>query len=163
MLQNEYVCEHVAARFTARELIAVFASGHSQFEGVNELDAYRQLSNYLLRMHGGGILFRDLSGGNILIRTSVGGELDFTLIDTGRIHVFAKPLPLGLRFADLVRICNKMHPEGRVKFLNIYLAALKKKLRWWQYWRFVAYDLKVVAKRRVGRKAWKRLFPSSDR
>lgn len=157
LMQNYYVCEYVPTKFTTRDMISAFAEGETSFAGASEESAYQQLAAYLLRMHGGGILFRDLSGGNILIRTSVGGELDFTLIDTGRIHVFAKPLPLGLRFADLVRICNKMHPEGRVKFLNIYLAALKKKLRWWQYWRFVAYDLKVQAKRRFGRKAWKRL------
>ena len=158
LTQNFYVCEYVPAEWTAREMINAFASGERCFAGVVENDAYQQLAAYLLRMHGGGILFRDLSGGNILIHPGAAGELDFSLIDTGRIRVLQRPLPLGARFADLVRICNKMDSAGRAKFLRIYLGALKKELRWWQQWRFVAYDLKVAAKRRIGRKAWKRLF-----
>jgi hypothetical protein len=51
-----------------------------------------------------------------------------------------------------------MHPEGRERFLDSYLQALRQRLRWWQRWHFFAYDLKVTAKRRFGRKAWKRLF-----
>lgn len=158
LMQNYYICEYVPAEFTARDMIGAFAAGQACFAGVPENEAYRQLAAYLLRMHGGGILFRDLSGGNILIHPGAAGELDFSLIDTGRIRVLQRPLPLGARFADLVRICNKMDSAGRAKFLRIYLGALKKELRWWQQWRFVAYDLKVAAKRRIGRKAWKRLF-----
>ena len=86
------------------------------------------------------------------------GELAFSLIDTGRIRVFPQPLSLYQRFSDLVRICNKMHRDGRTTFLGIYLAALGKKLRWWHRGAFVAYDLKVAAKRRLGRKAWRQLF-----
>ena len=161
LLQNHYVCEHVAARFTARELIAAFASGQSQFQGVDELDAYRQLSDYLLRMHGCGILFRDLSGGNILIDTSPDGRLSFSLIDTGRIRVFPKPLSLSQRFSDLVRICNKLHREGRQEFLGVYLAELRRGLRFWYALPFMIYDFKVAAKRRVGRKALGKLFGRS--
>ena len=161
LLQNHYVCEHVAARFTARELIAAFASGQSQFQGVDELDAYRQLSDYLLRMHGCGILFRDLSGGNILIDTSPDGRLAFSLIDTGRIRVFPKPLSLRQRFSDLVRICNKLHREGRQEFLGVYLAELRRGLRFWYALPFMIYDFKVAAKRRVGRKALGKLFGRS--
>ena len=156
LLQNYYVCEHVAARFTARELIAAFASGQSQFEGVDELDAYRQLCDYLLRMHGCGILFRDLSGGNILIDARSEGQLAFSLIDTGRIRVFPQSLSLRQRFADLVRICNKLHHEGRQRFLEVYLAAMNRRLRFWLFLPFVIYDLKIAVKRRVGRRAWKR-------
>ena len=157
LMQNYYICEYVPAEFTARDMIGAFAAGQACFAGVPENEAYRQLAAYLLRMHGGGILFRDLSGGNILTHPGENGALGFSLIDTGRIRVFEKPLPLSARFADLVRICNKMHPDGREMFLGIYLGALKQKLMWWQQWRFVAYDFKVAAKRRIGRKAWKRI------
>jgi hypothetical protein len=163
LLQNHYVCELVPAEFTAREMMAAFARGDAAFEGVAEESAYRQLATYLLTMHGRGILFRDLSGGNILIRKQDNGILDFSLIDTGRIHVFRAGLNLFQRFADLVRICNKLHWAGREKFLQIYLAALGKKLRWWHRLQFFAYDAKVVAKRRIGRKALKRLFARSSR
>ncbi len=98
--------------------MAAFASGEASFAGVGEADAYRQLASYLLTMHGRGILFRDLSGGNILIGKTGEGQLAFSLIDTGRIHVFGGPLSLRQRFADLVRICNKLHRAGREKFLG---------------------------------------------
>jgi hypothetical protein len=158
LMRNFYICEHVPAEWTAREMIGAFSAGEASFAGVEEDAAYHQLANYLLRMHGSGILFRDLSGGNILIRSAGDGQLAFSLIDTGRIRVYPGPLPLRARFADLVRICNKMHPEGRERFLDSYLQALRQRLRWWQRWHFFAYDLKVTAKRRFGRKAWKRLF-----
>lgn len=158
LTQNYYVCEHVPAEYTAREMVATFASGQTDFEGVAEIDAYRQLCDYLLRMHGRGVLFRDLSGGNILIRKQQDGQLSFILIDTGRIHVFDGPLTLRQRFADLVRICNKLHDEGRERFLGLYLAALHRRFRWWHRLPFLMYDVKVVVKRRVGRKAIKRLL-----
>lgn len=163
LTQNYYLCEYVCADFTARDMIGAFAAGQDSFAGVLEADAYRQLADFLLRMHGGGILFRDLSGGNILIQPGADGVLGFSLIDTGRIRVFHKPLPLSTRFADLVRICNKMHTTGREVFLGAYLGAIHQKLHWWHQWRFVAYDLKVAAKRRIGRKALKRLLSRSDR
>jgi hypothetical protein len=158
LMQNYYLCEHVPAEFTARELVSAFAAGEKSFAGVDEESAYRQLADYLLTMHGRGVLFRDLSGGNILISKAGEGRFSFSLIDTGRIHIYRAALPLRARFADLARICNKLHWEGREKFLGIYLAALRTELRWWHRWPFFAYDLKVAAKRRVGRKAWKRLF-----
>ena len=158
---NYYLCEYVPAEFTARELVGAFAGGADNFIGIHEEAAYRQLCDYLLTMHGRGILFRDLSGGNILIDKTAAGNLGFSLIDTGRIHVFRGPLSLHQRFADLVRICNKLHGDGRKKFLAIYLAALHEPLRWWHRWPFLVYDAKVAAKRHVGRKAWKRLFADS--
>jgi hypothetical protein len=162
LTQNYYLCEYVPAEFTARELVSAFAAGEKSFAGVDEMSAYRQLAAYLLTMHGRGILFRDLSGGNILIGKTGEGQLAFSMIDTGRIHIFRGPLPLRKRFADLARICNKLHREGREKFLGIYLSALRKKLRWWHRCPFLAYDLKVAAKRRIGRKAWKRLFSGKN-
>ena len=158
LTQNFYLCEYVPTEFTARELVTTFASGAESFAGIRADSAYRQLCAYLLTMHGRGILFRDLSGGNILIDKVDEDHLTFSLIDTGRIHVFGGPLSLRQRFADLVRICNKLHGDGRRKFLAIYLSALRKQLRWWHCWPFFIYDAKVTAKRHVGRKAWKRLF-----
>lgn len=163
LLQNFYLCEYVPAEFTARELVAAFVRGENVFEGVGEADAYRQLAGYLLTMHGRGILFRDLSGGNILISKLDDGGLGFSLIDTGRLHAFQRPLSLNQRFADLVRICNKLPWHGREKFLQIYLSAIGQRLRWWHRLPFFAYDLKVSAKRRIGRKALKRLFSSAAR
>ena len=158
LTKNYYLCEYVQAEWTARDMIGAFAAGETSFAGVVENAAYNQLASYLGRMHGGGVLFRDLSGGNIMISRGSDGELAFSLIDTGRIRVFPRPLSLYQRFSDLVRICNKMHRDGRTKFLQIYLAALGTRLRWWHRGAFVAYDLKVAAKRRFGRKAWRQLL-----
>lgn len=156
--QNYYVCEYVPAEWTAREMIDAFASGKTHFAGLAATDAYQQLSAFLLRMHGGGILFRDLSAGNILIRQESSSALTFSLIDTGRLRIFPGPLALGQRFDDLVRICNKLHADGRAEFISIYLHALGKRIRPWYWLPFWLYDFKVVLKRRLGRKAIKRVF-----
>lgn len=158
LMQNYYVCEYVPAEWTAREMIHAFADGERQFAGVAEDEAYRQLAAYLNRMHGGGILFRDLSAGNILVRRGEGGKLAFSLIDTGRVRVFCEPLSLRQRFADLVRICNKLHAEGRTRFLSFYLGEIHQRTRLWHRIPFWLYDIKVVLKRRFGRKAIKRVF-----
>ena len=51
-----------------------------------------------------------------------------------------------------------LHPAGREQFLAIYLAAIRSRLRRWHRIPFLLYDLKVSAKRRIGRKAIKKLF-----
>lgn len=156
--QNYYLCEYVAAEFSARELVSAFANGATHFAGIAEADAYRQLCDFLLQLHGRGIYFRDLSGGNILMRQEADGRLSFSLIDTGRIHAFDYPLPLGQRLSDLTRVCNKLHWAGRVQLLGRYLAALERNLTWHLRLPFHLYDWKVILKRNVGRKAIKRLF-----
>jgi hypothetical protein len=161
LTQNYYLCEYVSADFSARELLSAYARGESSYEGVIESDAYRQLCDYLLAMHGRGILFRDLSGGNILIRKETNGKLAFSLIDTGRIHAFNRPLPIGKRLSDLVRICNKLHWPGREQFMAMYMNGLSKKFSWRCRLPFYLYDAKVALKRHVGRKGIKRLFSAS--
>lgn len=158
LTQNYYLCEYVSADFSARELLSAFACGEHSHQGVSESEAYRQLCDYLLAMHGRGILFRDLSGGNILIRKQAGGKLAFSLIDTGRIHAFNRPLPIGKRLADLVRICNKLHWEGRELLMAAYMVGLGRQFGWWHRLSFHAYDFKVALKRRVGRKTFVKLF-----
>lgn len=158
LLQNYYLCEHVAADFSARELFSAFARGESEYEGIAEADAYRQLCDYLLALHGRGVFFRDLSGGNILIRREAGGALNFCLIDTGRIHAFNRPLAINKRIADLVRICNKLHWQGRDQFMGMYLRGVGREFTWWRKLPFFIYDTKVSLKRHIGRKGIKRLF-----
>lgn len=156
--QNYYLCEYVAAEFSARELVSAFARGETSYAGIAEADAYRQLGDFLLQLHGRGIYFRDLSGGNILMRQEADGRLAFSLIDTGRIHALDRPLPLGQRLSDLTRVCNKLHWAGREQLLGLYLAALERRLSWRLRLPFYLYDWKVILKRNIGRKAIKRLF-----
>lgn len=155
---NYYLCERVASDYTARDMIAAFSAGQPHFLDFSETDAYRQLGAFVLRMHGCGMQFRDLAGGNILIDRGDAGALSFALIDTGRLRTFDMPLTLYQRFADLVRICNKMNAEGRRTFLELYFRALHRQASWWHRLPFMLYDRKVELKRRVGRKAIKRLI-----
>lgn len=160
---NYYLCEHVAADASVREMAVAFAQGAGEFLGVTESAAYRQLADFLLRMHNRGILFRDLSGGNVLVCAGAPGTLAFTLIDTGRIRVIGNGLSTGQRLSDLVRVCNKLHWAGRRQFLEHYFGALGRRLRGWHWWYFLAYDTKVILKRKLGRKAWKHWFRAGSR
>lgn len=161
LMQNYYLCEYVPADFSAREMLSAFAQGGASYQGVAEADAYRQLCDYLLGMHGRGIFFRDLSGGNILISKSEHGVLKFSLIDTGRIHVSNRPLSVGKRLSDLARICNKLHWAGREQFMQMYMAGIGRRFSLWHRFGFFSYDMKVVLKRNFGRKGFKRLFARS--
>lgn len=156
--RNYYVCEYVNTDKSAREMVSAFALGESVYQGISARFAYDQLADYLLAMHGRGVFFRDLSGGNILVDKQVEGRLRFILIDTGRIHAYDHPLSQGKRVADLVRICNKMSRSGRQLFLDTYMAALRRRISWWDQLAFNIYDFKVIAKRNLGRKAIKRLL-----
>ena len=158
LLQNYYLCEYVQAEFSTREMLEGYAQGETYFRGIPEAEAYRQLCHFLHELHGRGILFRDLSGGNLLLNKGDGDELRFSLIDTGRLHVYDRPLPVSMRLADLVRICNKLHWAGREKFMMIYMERLGIKYCWAHKLTFVIYDAKVAIKRHFGRKAVKRLI-----
>ena len=124
LLQNYYICEYVDADFSVRQIFSAFASGEKTYEGISEEDAYRQVSDFVLMMHGRGVFFRDLSGGNILVKETADNTLTFSLIDTGRAHFFNRGTPLSKRISDLTRICNKLHPEGRDRFMQMYLASI---------------------------------------
>ena len=159
LCQNFYVSEHLSAEFSARELVSALNGEGREFLGVAKIEAYQQLASFLLLMHGRGICFRDLSGGNILIAPpGVDGKLQFSLIDTGRLRAANQPLPLAGRLSDLVRICNKMDSASRSQFLEIYLSKIGHKMRWFDKIPFWAYDWKVNLKRRFGRKAIRRLM-----
>ena len=156
LTENIYVCEFFAADCSVRELFDAFARGESEFMAIPQDDAYRQLCRFLLELHGRGVYFRDLSGGNILIRKGADNALEFTLIDINRAHFFNHATGLGKRIADLTRVCNKLHLEGREALVGMYLQRLNRRFTWCQRLPFYLYDFKVSLKRRFGRKAFKR-------
>ncbi len=155
--ENIYVCEYVAAEFTARELMAAYATGAEEHQGLAANDLYAALGQFLRTLHGSGIFFRDLSGGNILVQRQEGGELQFSLIDTGRIRVYPTGITRSRRMADMVRVGNKLDWAGRARLMEHYLG---KPMSGFQRLQFSLYDLKVGLKRRFGRKVLKRLFSS---
>jgi hypothetical protein len=158
--KNFYICEYVDTQLSVRELFSAYAGGADACAGIAAQDAYRALCRFLLTMHGGGVFFRDLSGGNILVRLAEGGGFSYSLIDTGRIRVYRNGVPLSRRLSDLSRICNKLHWAGREILVGDYLASIGKTFCWYYRLPFYIYDVKVWMKRRIGRKAIKRWLKS---
>lgn len=155
--QNFFLCEYVQADCNIGQVFSAFAAGESAFLGLTPTHVYPQLAQYCHTMHSRGIHFRDLSGGNILVKILAENKLAFSLIDTARLHSFNHAAALNLCVADLTRACQKLHWTGRERFMHIYLALTGRKLRWQDKWQFHLYDFKVATKRTIGRKAVKRL------
>ncbi|MGY1487928.1 lipopolysaccharide kinase InaA family protein [Methylobacillus pratensis] len=158
LLQNYYICEFVRTDFSIRDIFAAFYNGETSYEGVTAEQIYPQLTRYLLNMHDRGVFFRDLSGGNILVTKLEDGQLAFSLIDTNRAHFFNHGIPLSKRLSDLTRVCVKLPWHSREQLVGMYLKAMKQEFGWRQRLPFHLYDFKVGMKKRVGRKAIKRLF-----
>lgn len=158
LTQNYYICEYVEADFSVRDIFSAFAAGETSYQGISQKEAYNQLADYLSAMHGHGVFFRDLSGGNILVKKAADGKLAFSLIDTGRAHFYLRGTALPKRISDLTRICNKLHAAGRDRFMQIYMARLAKKFGFYQRLPFYLYNAKVSMKRKLKAKGLKRLL-----
>lgn len=158
LLQNYYICEFVHTDFSIRDIFMAFYNGETSYEGVTAEQIYPQLTRYLLNMHARGVFFRDLSGGNILVTKLDDGQLGFSLIDTNRAHFFNHGTPLSKRLSDLTRICVKLPWHCREQLVRMYLQAINQEFGWRQRLPFHLYDFKVGMKKRIGRKAIKRLF-----
>ena len=76
------------------------------------------LAKFLVLCHNEGILHRDLSDGNILVRTPRPGAFELWLIDTNRIRV-RRDIPLLVRLRNLVRL--GIPPAYQDLFLRYYL------------------------------------------
>lgn len=156
--QNYYICEFVPSDFSAREIFSSFASGQSHFQGVSQQRAYEQIVDYLFNMHSRGVFFRDLSGGNILIRKTGEDNLSFSLIDTGRAHFFNHGAALSKRFSDMARTCNKLHPDGRNALMTLYMAKMGKSFGFKEKLPFIIYNVKVILKRNTKLKNIRKRF-----
>lgn len=146
---NWYTCDYVAGQTSVGHLFSAFARGEDAHQGFTAAEIFPALAGFLLRMHGRGIFFRDLSGGNILVGRGQRGEPAFSLIDTARIRLYPRGVPLRQRMADLARACHKLHPQGREAFMALYLQGLGRRFTSWQRAGFRLYDLKAALKRRV--------------
>lgn len=149
LTKNYYICEYVAADFSVRDIFSAFADGAMEYQGITPEAIYRQLTDYLLMMHGRGAFFRDLSGGNILVNLQADGRLAFSLIDTGRAHFYLRGTALSKRISDLTRICNKLHGAGRDRFMQIYMAGMQREFGLLQRIPFHVYNAKVEFKRKL--------------
>ena len=156
--QNFYICEYVKSDFNIGQVFSAFAKGDSQYLAFSAEQIYMQFAQFCHLMHSRGIYFRDFSGGNILVSIEANQQLAFSLIDTARLHAFNHPAKHNLRISDLTRALNKLHWAGRIRFMQIYLGMTGRQFTWRQRIPFYIYDIKVDMKRKVGRKAWKRLM-----
>ena len=94
----------------------------------------------LQKLHTRGVFFRDLSAGNLLVRRTPAGELEFALIDTARARFYPHSLGLRLRLCDLMRICHPLFWPGRRVFVEKYLAHNGRRFSWWMKIPFWYYD-----------------------
>lgn len=157
---NLYICLAVPHQASVRELLASFNQGQAQFLGISKSRALQQLAQFIHKMHLRGVYYRDLSAGNILLDVQ-DDHLQMTLIDTNRARFYNHPVSMRQRISDLVRICNKMNQTDRAAFLNYYFAGAALKKPWLLLLPFWLYDSKVLLKRALGRKAWRKLWPSN--
>ncbi|MBM3350234.1 MAG: hypothetical protein FJY53_00290 [Betaproteobacteria bacterium] len=162
--QNFYLCDYVQADCSVGEMFVHFANGNKEFyfaqknRAISAENTYAQLAYFLHRLHASGTFFRDLSGGNILVQLRDDHTLRFSLIDTARAWFFNHATPFEHRIADMTRICNKLHWDGRERLMGLYLANTGKKFCFRTKLSFYLYDLKVNLKRKYGRKGIKKLI-----
>jgi hypothetical protein len=156
--QNFFLCEYVQADCNIGQVFSAFSRGETTFLGLTPEEVFTQLAQYFQLMHSRGIHFRDLSGGNILVNVLPNNKLEFSLIDTARLHSFNHPTVLKLCVADLTRACHKLDWKNRERFMRIYLGLSGRKFRWQDKLQFHLYDFKVATKRTIGRKGMKRLI-----
>jgi len=110
------------------------------------------LARFLVFAHNQGILHRDLSDGNLLVRSSRSGVYDLFLIDTNRIRVRREVSLLG-RVRNLVRLGVPQPYQD--DFLRLYLGDRRcgRALRLWYrlnkqwYTGFVAFKRALRLKR----------------
>ena len=110
-------------------------------------------------MHQRLIVFRDLSGGNILINILPDNKLEFSLIDTARLRCIKHtPFPRNYRLADMARASHKLDWPNRNRLMAHYFALIGSHFSWRDKLSFYLYDAKVSLKRTIGRKGIKRLI-----
>ena len=98
-------------------------------------------------MHWSGVYFRDLAGGNVLVRVEDDQRLSFSLIDTARARFANRRFSRGKRIADLKRLVFKLDPERQQQFMAAYLKKEKAKFTGMHRLGFKMYAVKAWLKR----------------
>ncbi|NLE66433.1 MAG: hypothetical protein GX608_03335 [Lentisphaerae bacterium] len=146
-----YVCESFEGGDSARSAFNAFRGGASSFMAVPAAEFYQQTARFLVTMHERGVLFRDLSAGNLLFRVSPERALEFALIDTARARFLPDRLGCADRLKDLIRICHPLDRKGRASLLGEYFALFGRRFAPWMRIPFIWYDAKHAVKNRLKR------------
>jgi hypothetical protein len=147
--ESYYLCEAFEGGSSARHAFYAFNRGEAEFLGIPKAQLYAAIASLLVKMHGRGVFFRDLSAGNLLLRRTDIRETEFSLIDTARARIGVKSLPVRKRLADLMRLCHPLAWDGREEFLRAYFTAAKIRFRPWMRLAFQYYDWKHRIKKRL--------------
>lgn len=158
--ENWFICEHLEAEHSVRSFFAAYAGGKAAVSGITFDGFIQKLVAFLRDMHGRGVYFRDLSGGNILVRVDAQSkEIHFSLIDTARARFQNYRFPLSCRVADLKRLAQKLKPEQEALFMEAYLAAEGRRYSRAQRLSVELYRLKAAVKR--SKRKWRKKFLTS--
>ncbi|MBN2507639.1 MAG: hypothetical protein JXQ71_13185 [Verrucomicrobia bacterium] len=150
--ESYYLCESFETATSARHAFYALNQGATEFLETPAADLLRHIATLLARMHRRGVFHRDLSAGNLLLRRTPQGDIEFALIDTGRARVRDASLPLRQRLADLMRLCHPLAWAGREPLLRAYLDAAQIRHAPWMRLAFHYYDWKHRVKRKVRRR-----------
>jgi serine/threonine protein kinase len=128
----------------AREIRDLFR----ELEGEDLRELLAALAPFLRECHDQGVLHRDLSDGNILVKKDEAGRFRFILLDTNRIRIRGSIGPLR-RVRNLVRL--GVPAEARRAFVDLYLGDARNKAFWFLYYRTrkAAYASAVALKKKL--------------
>jgi hypothetical protein len=156
LLDNWFICEHANTRLSVRGFFAAYARGEEAVEGFTFEAFSGQLIEFIRTVHWRGVYFRDLSGGNVLIRVGEDDRLVFSLIDTARARFANQRFSRSKRIADLKRLVLKLDPERQAHFMGAYLEKENARFTGFHRFSFKLYAFKASLKR-MKRKLRKKL------
>lgn len=152
LADSYFVYRMFESGYSVRNAFVAFRTGKPDFEGVAPDEFYLQLADFLLRMHGRGVYYRDLSAGNILVGIRQNGAVEFQLIDTARARFHTHALSVHMRLRDLRRVVHPLHWTGRNCLLSAYMERISRQFVWWMRIPLISYDVKHRIKRVLRRK-----------
>jgi len=107
-----------------------------------------RLAHLIARLHHCGVYYRDLHGGNILIR----GTEEVFFVDTEKVRFVAR-MSTGKRIRDLAMLYNSLFVEANltwIKFLKIYLEEEKNvHLHWKKFFREIEKIARAFRERHI--------------